>query len=69
MHVVGHQHIGLDGTPVVYGRGGEPVAVTAIVVLTEEDGLAVIAALDHVLRLIGQEIKAKPCQAVSPRRK
>jgi hypothetical protein len=32
-----------------------------VVVLAKEDRLAVIAALDHVQRLIGQKISAEPC--------
>jgi hypothetical protein len=43
-------------------RGGgldQPVAVAAIIVRGEEDGLAVVAALDDVERLIGHEEAAR----------
>ena len=48
MHVVGHQRIGVDGTAAIARRLFEPMEVALIVLLGEEAGLAVDAALDDV---------------------
>ena len=48
MHMIGHQHIGVDGATMGSGGSDEPVAIADIVILAIEDRLAVIAALDHV---------------------
>jgi len=57
--VIGHQDIGVDGA-VIGRRGvGEPVMEPLVIVAAKEDRLTVVAALDHVQRLIGQEITAE----------
>jgi len=58
MDVVGHQHVSMDRAASVARRLGEPAAVADIAGLVKEDRLAVVAALDHVQRLIRQEIAA-----------
>ena len=58
--MVGHQHIGVDQTAVFGGCFGEPVTVVFVVFDVEEDRAAIVAALDHVQRLVGQEIAAVP---------
>jgi len=35
----------------------------AVIVFAKENRLAVVAVLDHVQRLIGQEVAAEPCHA------
>src|SRR5579872_2976369 len=60
MHVVGHQHIGMDQAAIL-GRGvAKPVAIPCIILLAKENRRAVIAALDHVQRLIAKKIASKP---------
>ena len=44
-------------------RVGKPRMQAVVIVLSKEDRLAVIAALDHVQRLIGQEVAAEPCHS------
>ena len=39
---------------------GQQPAITAVVVVTEEDRLPVVAALDHVQRLVRQKIPPEP---------
>ncbi len=58
--MVGHQHIGMDRQPVFGCSRREPVAVAIIIVLGKEDRLAIIAALDHMQRLIGNEEASEP---------
>jgi hypothetical protein len=60
MHVVGHQHIGMDGAAMARRRLGEPRAIELVVLVAKEHGLAVVAALDQMQGLIGQEISAEP---------
>jgi hypothetical protein len=45
----------VDREAVFARRLGEPMAVERIVVVAEEDALPVVAALDDVQRLIGEE--------------
>ena len=61
MQVVGHQDIGMDGAVMNRRRFGKPCMQAPVIVSAKEDRLAVVAALDHVQRLIGQEIAAEPC--------
>ena len=56
VHVVRYQHVGVNHAAIFSRRLGEPVAVARIIVVIEEDRLAIIAALDHVQRLLRQEI-------------
>ena len=35
----------------------------AVIVFAKENRLAVVAVLDHVQRLIGEEVAAEPCHA------
>ena len=52
----------MDGAVIGGRRFGKPCVQAAEIVLAKEDRLAVVAALDNVQRLIGQEISAEPCQ-------
>ena len=60
VHVVGHQDIGVHGASVVPRRLRQKPAIARIVVVMEEDRLPIVAALDHVHRLIRQKIPPKP---------
>ncbi len=49
---------GVNGAARVSGRLAQPFPITAIILAGEEDGLSIVAALDYVQRLIGQEVAA-----------
>jgi hypothetical protein len=51
--VVGHEDVGMDGAVPIASRFLQPVEVTVIVLLGEETGLAIDAALHDVLRETG----------------
>ncbi len=53
--MVGHQQIGVYRQPLFSGCLTQAFQVVAVVFLRREDGLAVIAALDRVYGLSGQE--------------
>jgi hypothetical protein len=57
---LGHQDIGVDATAIASGRLGQPIVVAGIILDGEEDGAAIVAALDDVQRLVGEEIAAEP---------
>ena len=48
MHMVGHQHVGVDGATELVGKLFEVVQVELIVLFAVETDGAVIAALDDV---------------------
>jgi hypothetical protein len=48
-------------------RLSEPGAVTLVILAAEEDGLAVVGAVDHMQRLVRQEIPAEPRHATPSR--
>ena len=52
MDVVGHQHIRVDRAATGVGGIGQESAKLGIVPIAEEDGLAIVAALDHVKGLV-----------------
>ena len=54
MHVVRHQHVGVDCALFAQRDLVEVVQVATVVVRREEARLAIVAALDHVLRDTGQ---------------
>ena len=54
VHVVGHQHIGMDAATFVQCDLVQVMQVATIVFGLEEAGLAIVAALDHMLRDAGQ---------------
>jgi hypothetical protein len=58
--VIGHQDVGMDAAEIASRRLGQPVAVSGIILDGEEDGAAIVAALDDVQRLVGEEIAAEP---------
>lgn len=57
--MVGHQHIGMDGAAMARRRLAEPKAIARVILVVKEGRRPVVAALDHVQRLIGQEIPTK----------
>jgi hypothetical protein len=65
MQVIGHQHIGVDGAVVRRRRFGKPGMQPPVIVSAKEDRLTVVAALDHMQRLIGQEITAEARHAAT----
>ncbi len=58
--VIGHQDIGMDATEIASRRLGQPVVVFGIILDGEENGAAIVAALDDVQRLVGKKIAAEP---------
>ena len=56
--MIGHEDIGVDGTAMLLGPLLEPVKIGRLVFITEEHGLAAIAALDHMGRNTRQ-VKAR----------
>jgi len=54
MHVVRHQHAGVDAAARVARVVAQPVEIVDTVVVTVEAGLPVVAALDQVKRNAGQ---------------
>jgi hypothetical protein len=52
--MVGHQHIGMDGRAAIASRFFEPVEIALVVLVGEEAGLAIDAALNDVQRVIGK---------------
>ena len=65
MHVVRHQNAGVNDAAIFSGRLGEPIAVARIIVVIEEDRLTIIAALDHVQRLLRQEIAPQAWHSIT----
>jgi hypothetical protein len=55
MHVIGHQHISVDGNFVEFGGGAQPFQIVLVVFRIEKDVLVVIAALEDVVRLVGND--------------
>jgi hypothetical protein len=66
MYVVGHQHVAVNGAAVLDRGRRQPIAIAPAIVLAEEDRPSIVAALDHVQRLIGQEIASDPRHRLSP---
>ena len=54
MHMVGHQHVGVDGHLVSLRRHGQIRQIVTIVGIGEETRLPVIAALDDMLGNAGE---------------
>jgi hypothetical protein len=54
MEMVGHQDIGVDPTVELVRGGADLFPQEPVVVLLEEDLLAIVAALNHMLRDSGQ---------------
>lgn len=54
MHVVGHEHIGVQAATAFLERLAQPVAVSKVVVISKEAGIAVVSALDYVQRNTSQ---------------
>lgn len=52
--MIGHQHVGVKTALVARERVAEQIEVGAAIVVGEEAGQAVVAALDEVLRDVGQ---------------
>jgi hypothetical protein len=50
MHVVGHQHVGVQRALGLAERFPQPMQVVAVILLAEETGLAIVAALHNVQR-------------------
>jgi hypothetical protein len=55
MDVIGHEDISVDAAAIALCSFREPPSVLDVVVFAEEDRAAIVAALDDVERLIGQE--------------
>jgi len=66
MHVIGHQHIGVNGATMLGGDRDEPVAIADVVLLAIEDRFAVVAPLDDVQGLIGKKIAAESGHGRAP---
>jgi len=48
MHVVGHEHVGVDGAAVLLGVQRQPMQIELVVLLRIEASRAVVAALHDV---------------------
>ena len=67
MDVIGHQHIGVDAYLPRLRRLAQPLELECVVLGIEEDRLAIIPALDHMQRLVGQEIAAEAGHRITHR--
>ena len=67
--MVRHPRIGVDRQPMLGGRLDQGIAKELVVRLCGKDRLAVIAALDDVLRLTGNDVTGKARHECSPRMK
>jgi len=54
MDVVAHQHVGMNPAVVFFGAVAQQAQVNRRITAVEEHGLAVVAALDNVLRIPGR---------------
>jgi hypothetical protein len=54
---------------VARGSGVKPIAVMSVILFADENGLTIISALDHVQRLIRQEVASKSRHPFPPRAK
>jgi len=45
VHVICHQHVGMDDTSVLRGGVSQPPKVSSVVILAKEDGFPAVAAL------------------------
>lgn len=54
VHMVGHQHVGMHRTAFAQGGFAQQRAITEVVRLDEEAGLAAVAALQDMLRDVGK---------------
>jgi hypothetical protein len=57
--MVGHQHIGVDGQPLLPSSLLQPAKIEAVILVCCENRFPVIAALDNVQRLTRQEKAGK----------
>jgi hypothetical protein len=60
MDMIGHEDIGVDAAAMTIRGLREPATVLRVVVFAEEDRAAIVATLNHVERLIGQESATEP---------
>ncbi len=60
VNMVGHQHVRMNLTSVLFGPCPESFKIEVVVSLVSEDRRAVITALDHMLRLAGKGKSRKP---------
>jgi len=54
MYVVGHEHVGVDVASLAHGDLAQVLQVTHTIDVGEKARLAIIAALDDVLRYLGK---------------
>ena len=54
MNVVGHLDVGMHPATGLAREFSQPIEIDAVVLIGEETGLAVVAALDQVKRDVGQ---------------
>lgn len=64
--MIGHRHISVNGAAAGIGGLGQNGAIARRAFLIEEDGRAVVAALDRMQRLVGQKIPATPRRPLAP---
>jgi hypothetical protein len=60
MDMISHEDLGVDAAGMIIHGLREPAAVLRVVVFAEEDRAAIVATLNHVERLIGQEMTTEP---------
>lgn len=64
--MVRHQHIGVDLAAVLACRREQPGQIVFAVGIEKEDRLPIVAALDHVQRLVGQKVAAQRAMSGTP---
>jgi hypothetical protein len=48
MHIISHEHVGMQGATAFFEGFAQPVTVGQVVIFTEETGIAIMATLDNV---------------------
>lgn len=66
MHGVGHQHLGMDRAPVGLTGAAKPPGIDSVIRLGVKTILAIVAALNDVLRQIGKIEPRFPCREQLP---
>ena len=67
VHVVGHQDVGMDRATMLQGRFPQFLAIAREIRAVRETGLAIVAALHHMLRDSRQVQSRKACHVASLR--
>jgi hypothetical protein len=58
--MIGHQNIGVDRNVALCRGLRQPIAIKAVILLAKENRLPIVAALNHMKRLINEKIPSEP---------